>query len=97
MPFGESPQAGDKQSSQTITTMPDQVKDKNGNTIEKGDYVFTKIRGGKREGEVEEIVVTQEEAKKENVKNPPKVIFHDQHGHKVAHNPEALEDLDAEE
>lgn len=29
-----------------------QVEDKNGNAIEEGDTVFTKIRGGKREGEV---------------------------------------------
>jgi len=77
--------------------MPTQVEDKKGNAIDEGDRVFTKIRGGKREGEVEEIVMTQEEAKKENVKNPPKVIFHDQHGHKVAHNPETLENLDAQE
>lgn len=34
------------------TTMSDQVEDKNGNTIDEGDRVFTKIRGGKREGEV---------------------------------------------
>lgn len=25
------------------------------------------------------------------------VVFHDQHGHKVAHNPETLENLDAQE
>ncbi|PVH69627.1 hypothetical protein DL98DRAFT_438631 [Cadophora sp. DSE1049] len=68
--------------------MPTQVEDRKGNAVDEGDRVFTKIRGGKREGEVEEIVTTQEEAKKENVKNPPKVVFHDQHGHKVAHNPE---------
>lgn len=77
--------------------MSTQVEDKKGNAIDEGDRVFTKIRGGKREGEVEEIVTTQEEAKKENVKNPPKVVFHDQHGHKVAHNPGTLENLDAQE
>ncbi|OCK84694.1 hypothetical protein K432DRAFT_413832 [Lepidopterella palustris CBS 459.81] len=77
--------------------MSTQVEDKKGNSIDEGDRVFTKIRGGKREGEVEEIVTTQEEAKKENVKNPPKVVFHDQHGHKVAHNPGTLENLDAQE
>jgi len=75
--------------------MSTQVEDKRGNAINEEDRVFTKIRGGKREGAVEEIVMTQEEAGKENVKNPPKVIFHDQHGHKVAHNPETLENLDA--
>ncbi|KAG4424243.1 hypothetical protein IFR04_002647 [Cadophora malorum] len=72
------------------------VEDKKGNAIDEGDRVWTKIRGGKREGEVEGIVTTEEEAKKENVKNPPKVIFHDQHGHKVAHNPGTLENLDAQ-
>ncbi|KAH8588034.1 hypothetical protein B0O99DRAFT_377612 [Bisporella sp. PMI_857] len=77
--------------------MSTQVEDKKGNVIDKGDRVFLKIRGGKREGEVEEIVTTHEEAKKENVKNPPKVVFHDQHGHKVAHNPGTLENLDAQE
>jgi len=77
--------------------MASQVEDKKGNAIDEGDRVFTKIRGGKREGEVEEIVTTQEEAAKENVKNPPKVVFHDQHGHKVAHNPGTLENLDAQE
>ncbi|EHK97713.1 hypothetical protein GLAREA_10004 [Glarea lozoyensis ATCC 20868] len=77
--------------------MASQVQDKNGNAIDEGDRVFTKIRGGKREGEVEDIVTTQEEAQKEKVKNPPKVVFHDQHGHKVAHNPGTLENLDAQE
>jgi len=77
--------------------MSAQVQDKHGNAIDEGDRVFTKFRGGKREGEVEEIVTTEKEAKEENVKNPPKVVFHDQHGHKVAHNPETLENLDAEE
>jgi len=52
--------------------MASQVEDKKGNAIDEGDRVFTKIRGGKREGEVEEIVTTQEEAKRENVKSPPK-------------------------
>lgn len=32
--------------------MSGQVEDKKGNTIQEGDTVFTKIRGGKREGEV---------------------------------------------
>ncbi|PQE16167.1 phosphatidylserine decarboxylase protein [Rutstroemia sp. NJR-2017a BVV2] len=50
------------------------VEDKHGNTIDEGDRVFTKIRGGKREGEVENIVTTKEEAAEEKVKNPPKGI-----------------------
>jgi hypothetical protein len=36
----------------SLTTMSAQVEDKNGNPIDEGDRVFTKIRGGKREGEV---------------------------------------------
>jgi hypothetical protein len=32
--------------------MADKIEDKQGASIEKGDTVFTKIRGGKREGEV---------------------------------------------
>ena len=32
--------------------MSGRVEDKGGTSIEEGDTVFTKIRGGKREGEV---------------------------------------------
>lgn len=32
--------------------MSSQVEDKKGNAIDEGDRVFTKFRGGKREGEV---------------------------------------------
>jgi hypothetical protein len=32
--------------------MSDRVRDKSGNAIVEGDNVLTKIRGGKREGEV---------------------------------------------
>jgi len=32
--------------------MADSLDDKKGNTIQEGDIVFTKFRGGKREGEV---------------------------------------------
>ncbi|KAM3087071.1 hypothetical protein ACMFMF_001003 [Clarireedia jacksonii] len=78
--------------------MSARVEDKHGNAIDEGDRVFTKIRGGKREGEVENIVTTKEEAAEEDVKNPPKGLDpRDQHGHKVAHNPETLENLDARE
>ncbi|KAM3089595.1 hypothetical protein ACMFMG_001179 [Clarireedia jacksonii] len=52
--------------------MSARVEDKHGNAIDEGDRVFTKIRGGKREGEVENIVTTKEEAAEEDVKNPPK-------------------------
>ncbi|MCJ1405887.1 hypothetical protein MMC11_009117 [Xylographa trunciseda] len=63
---------------------------KNDQPIREGDEAWTKIRGGKREGAVEKIVRTGEDAQKEKVKNPPKVLLEDQHGHHVAHNPETL-------
>ncbi|EAS37115.3 uncharacterized protein CIMG_02469 [Coccidioides immitis RS] len=70
--------------------MSDQVKDKTGEPIHEGDDVETRIRGGTRKGTVENIVTSQEEAREENVKNPPKVVYYDQHGHRVAHNPQTL-------
>ncbi|KAH8422404.1 DUF2945 domain-containing protein [Aspergillus melleus] len=72
----------------------DDIKDKHGEAIHPGDHVFTKIRGGKHEGEVEKIVTSEEEAEEEGVKHPPKVLFHDQRGKRVAHNPGTLEKLD---
>jgi len=53
--------------------MSDQVKDKHGEPIKEGDHVYTKIRGGRHEGNVDKIVTTEAEAKEEGVKNPPKV------------------------
>ena len=53
--------------------MSDKVQDKHGQTIEQGDNVYTKFRGGKHEGEVEAIATTKEEAEEFGVKNPPKV------------------------
>jgi len=35
-----------------LKAISDQVKDKKGNVVEEGDTVFTKIKGGKWEGEV---------------------------------------------
>ncbi|OCK73402.1 hypothetical protein K432DRAFT_312880 [Lepidopterella palustris CBS 459.81] len=85
--------------------MSGQVEDKKGNPINDGDRVSIKIRGGKREGEVDEIVMSDEEAQEKSVKNPPKGMADDlcfiqcradnQHGHNVAHNPEAVENLHA--
>ncbi|KAF5862204.1 hypothetical protein ETB97_011909 [Aspergillus alliaceus] len=74
----------------------DDVKDKHGDAIHEGDYVFTRIRGGSHQGEVEKIVFDEQEAEEEGVKNPPKVyifkvVFHDQRGKRVAHNPGTLE------
>jgi hypothetical protein len=53
--------------------MPSSVKDKDGKPIEQGDSVWTRIRGGRHEGEVEQVATTEQEAKDANVKNPPKV------------------------
>ncbi|KAH7117204.1 hypothetical protein B0J13DRAFT_514143 [Dactylonectria estremocensis] len=70
--------------------MPSEVKDKKSRTIHEGDEVWTPFRGGKRQGEVDRVVMTDTEAKEADVKNPPKVLFTDQHGHDVAHNPSTL-------
>ncbi|KAI8630458.1 hypothetical protein F5Y19DRAFT_483800 [Xylariaceae sp. FL1651] len=71
--------------------MPSEIKDKYDEPIQEGDHVYTKIRGGRHEGKVDKIVTTEAEAKKEGVKNPPKVLFEDQKGKYVAHNPGTLE------
>ncbi|KAK4032263.1 hypothetical protein C8A01DRAFT_41299 [Parachaetomium inaequale] len=68
-----------------------ETKDKQGEPINEGDHVFARSRGGRHEGEVEKIVTTKEEAEKEGVKHPPKVLFTDQHGHHVQHNPGTLQ------
>ncbi|KAI2777846.1 hypothetical protein F4815DRAFT_274097 [Daldinia loculata] len=70
---------------------PAQVKDKQGQPIREGDTVWTKARGGRREGKVYRVVESEAEARDVGVKNPPKVLFKDQHGHHVAHNPGTLE------
>ncbi|KAF4414560.1 hypothetical protein FACUT_14182 [Fusarium acutatum] len=71
--------------------MASNIKDKQGGTINEGDHVWTRFRGGRREGDVQKIVTTEKEGEKEGVKNPPKVLFKDQHGHEVSHNPGTLE------
>ncbi|KAH9838722.1 uncharacterized protein C8Q71DRAFT_543442 [Rhodofomes roseus] len=76
--------------------MTNSVQSKDGIPISVGDTVYTKIRGGRHEGEVEAIAHDQEEAEQvseelgTSVKNPPKVVFSDQHGHRVSHNPGTL-------
>ena len=60
--------------------MTSQVKDKDGNVIKEGETVSGKIRGGKHVGEVDELVTSTEEAAERGVKNPPKLLFTDQHG-----------------
>ncbi|KAF2461520.1 hypothetical protein BDY21DRAFT_368717 [Lineolata rhizophorae] len=72
-------------------TEKNQPSSKQGEPIEEGDHVYTRIRGGRHEGDVERIVTTQDEAEEEGVKNPPKVIFTDQKGKRVAHNPGTLD------
>ena len=49
------------------------ITDKNNQPIHEGDTLWTKLRGGKREGTADTIVTTKDEARQENVKNPPKV------------------------
>ncbi|KAI9667746.1 MAG: hypothetical protein M1821_000563 [Bathelium mastoideum] len=70
--------------------MADSVQSKEGEPIEKGDHVYTKIRGGRHEGDVDKIVTDDKEAAEEGVKNPPKILFEDQKGKRVAHNPGTL-------
>lgn len=57
-----------------------EIIDKKGQQINVGDMVSNRARGGRQYGEVESIVRTAEEAEKQGVKNPPKVLFTDQHG-----------------
>ena len=57
-----------------------EVKGKDGKEIEVGDTVSGKSRGGGHAGEVEQVITTKEEANQHGVKNPPKVLFTDQHG-----------------
>ncbi|KAK4099099.1 hypothetical protein N658DRAFT_517540 [Parathielavia hyrcaniae] len=71
--------------------MPAEIKDKNDEPIREGDHVFARSRGGRHEGEVEKVVSSRDEAEKEGVKNPPKVLYTDQHGHHVKHNPGAVQ------
>ncbi|KAI4666055.1 uncharacterized protein J4E78_003520 [Alternaria triticimaculans] len=50
------------------------VTSKNGEQIKEGDHVYTRIRGGRHEGDkVDKVVANQEEADAEGVKHPPKV------------------------
>ena len=49
------------------------VNDKHGEPIKVGDHVYTPIRGGRHEGDVEKIVMDDDAAAQEGVKNPPKV------------------------
>ncbi|CAI7591879.1 unnamed protein product [Penicillium discolor] len=68
-----------------------EVTDKHGNVIDRGDYVSTKIRGGTHEGRVEEVITDLQRAEEVGVKNPPKIRFENKDGKMVAHNPGTLE------
>ncbi|KAI0328292.1 hypothetical protein GY45DRAFT_1326572 [Cubamyces sp. BRFM 1775] len=82
--------------------MPKGLKDEEGRVIEVGDLVETKYRGGKRQGEVEAVLENEQDAREQGsdlgvkVVNPPKVVFKDQHGHRVSHNPGTLSHVDPE-
>jgi len=62
---------------------------KEGKTINVGDIVSGKARGGKHAGEVEAVVRSQKEASEKGVKNPPKVLIEDQHGTTIPLNQSA--------
>ncbi|KAL2429960.1 hypothetical protein ABEF95_013528 [Exophiala dermatitidis] len=79
--------------------MPEDVKSKGGVTIEKGDTVRAPYRGGKHEGQVEQIVTDEKQARNLDAKgasHAPAVVFHDQNNKKVAHKPETVTDVDKE-
>ncbi|KAL2163241.1 hypothetical protein VTH06DRAFT_5297 [Thermothelomyces fergusii] len=71
--------------------MPTELRDMNKEPINVGDHVYARSRGGRHEGDVEKIVTSKEDAEEEGVKHPPKVLYTDQHGHHVQHNPGTLE------
>ncbi|KKA17573.1 hypothetical protein T310_8489 [Rasamsonia emersonii CBS 393.64] len=50
----------------------EQVKDEKGEDIKEGDFVWTRYRGGTREGVVDKIVMDEQQAREEGVSNPPK-------------------------
>ncbi|KAJ5510466.1 hypothetical protein N7453_002569 [Penicillium expansum] len=72
------------------------VTDKYGNVINRGDYVWTRIRGGTHEGHVEEVITDQQRAEEVDVKNLPKIRFQNKDCKTVAHNPGTLEVNDTE-
>ncbi|KAI0711838.1 hypothetical protein C8T65DRAFT_182799 [Cerioporus squamosus] len=87
---------------QLHSTMPKGIKDEEGRVIEVNDVVETKYRGGKRQGRVEAVLENERDVREQapdlgvKVTNPPKVVFQDQHGHRVAHNPQTLSHVEPE-
>ncbi|TFY78597.1 hypothetical protein EWM64_g5420 [Hericium alpestre] len=79
-----------------------EVVDRDGQPIHVGEKVWSHLRGGRQEGVVEAVLLSQEDIHNVGdigvvIKHPPKVIFTDQHGHKVSHNPDALMHAEAEQ
>ncbi|KAG2010577.1 hypothetical protein CC2G_013392 [Coprinopsis cinerea AmutBmut pab1-1] len=73
------------------TRSQDTTLDKHGKPIHIGETVSSRVGNiGRQYGTVEDIASTQSEAEEAGVKNPPKVLYTDQHGHDVNHKPEAL-------
>ncbi|KAF5349139.1 hypothetical protein D9756_009444 [Leucocoprinus leucothites] len=66
------------------------LRDKDGVPIQIGEMVSSRHRTGRQFGNVVDIVVTEEEAKKKGVAHPPKVLFKTQTGKMVQHNPNVL-------
>ncbi|KAI0636320.1 hypothetical protein C8Q77DRAFT_641053 [Trametes polyzona] len=64
--------------------MPQGLEDEEGRTVEVGDFVETKYRGGKRQGEVEAVLENEQDVREQapdlgvKVTNPPKVVYTDQ-------------------
>ncbi|KAH9948585.1 hypothetical protein B0H21DRAFT_733160 [Amylocystis lapponica] len=78
------------------------VESKQGEPIHVGDKVVTRVRGGKHEGVVNTVLETEQDIQSSDdlgvaVKNPPKVVFTDQHGHRVSHNPGTLSHVNESE
>lgn len=57
-----------------------EVVDKRGEPIRPGDGMVTEIQGHKRADIVSDVVATKEDARRQDVQNPPKVVFEDAHG-----------------
>ncbi|KAJ3560783.1 hypothetical protein NP233_g10607 [Leucocoprinus birnbaumii] len=66
------------------------LRDKDGIPIQIGEMVSSRQRAGRHYGNVTDIVITEEDAKKKGVAHPPKVLFKTQTGKLVQHNPSVL-------
>ncbi|KAK8043196.1 hypothetical protein PG994_013679 [Apiospora phragmitis] len=52
------------------------VHDKHGELIQEGDHVYTKVRGGQHEGDVDKVVAGSSDAKNQGDKNHPKELMY---------------------